>query len=96
MVGGFAVHAGTGIVCKYGNRGTVCACIHTYRYDSLNCTYVCMSAILQVDGDNNPDECGRRDMIVRVDLEEVDVFPNVKLRYMRFFDISVLCLATCT
>ena len=71
--------------------------VHAYIHtDSLNCTYVCMSAILQVDGDNNPDECGRRDMIVRVDLEEVDIFPNVKLRYMRFFDLRVLYLATCT
>jgi hypothetical protein len=55
-----------------------------------------VSALLQVDGDKNPDELRRKDRIVRVDLVEVDIFPNVKLRYMRFFDLRVLYLETCT
>ena len=54
-----------------------------------------VNAPRQVDGDN-PDEFRRQDRIVRVDLEEVDIFPNVKLRYMRIFDLRVMYLATCT
>ena len=45
---------------------------------------------VHVAGDN-PDEVRKTDMIVRVDLDELDIFPNVKRRCMRLFDSRERC-----